>query len=459
MKKTLTISIFLLIVLNSFSQNDPWILELPDNGALKMIQLEDSSFCATVQMRDSVAFYRILPDGNIAWRTVIDTLADISTGYGRYGLEQLNNGDILSVGHFNSKPYILKMSEEGFPLSINALSDYPEYAHFFKIVEISDTIVWLYTNLAISGQTVIYNYNPQTETLDSIYSGNLLFGDGADEVVYSPDSIILGGIKSSYSSQTYTDFQIINQELDTLNQKYFAFPHGYISKIKQHPYTQELFCICHYNNYNPRTRNGILKLNRGLDSLAYFYDNILAPVPSGQEVWIKDFTFKDSTKIAIAANYQTIMGTYPTLLINDINTGELIYGYTDTNVVPNNNSCIFRVPNGYILGQEYQVAEGWICFVVRVAEDGTFNQLPELTALNDAIKIYPNPAEENIHIDFGSKQTGTVSLLQANGTLVTTKAVNDQQMVSIPVQGNSPGMYLIRIKTNNSSVTKKIIIN
>lgn len=455
MKKTLTIFIFTLVVLNSFSQNDPWILELPDNGALQMIQLADSSFCATVQMRDSVAFYRILPDGSIAWRTVIDTLADISTGYAKYDWEQLNNEDILSVGHFNSKPYLLKMSEEGSPLSIISLSDYPEYAHFFKIVEISDTIVWLYTNLAISGQTVIYNYNPQTETLDSIYSGNLQFCDGADEVVYSPDSIILGGIKSSYG--TYTDFQIINQELDTINQKHFEFPYGRISKIKQNPYTQELFCICHYNT--PQTSNGIFKLNRELDSLAYFYDNILAPVPSGQDVWIKDFTFKDSTKIAIAANYQTIMGTYPTLLINDINTGELIYGYTDTNVVPNNNSCIFRVPNGYILGQEYQVAEGWICFVVRVAEDGTFNQLPELTAFNDSIKIYPNPAEENIHIDLGSKQTGTVSLLQANGTLVTTKAVNDQQMVSIPVQGNSPGMYLIQVKTNSSSVTKKIIIN
>ena len=72
--------------------------------------------------------------------------------------------------------------------------------------------------------------------------------------------------------------------------------------------------------------------------------------------------------------------------------------------------------------------------------------------------IYPNPAKDNVNINFGKITQGEITMYNANGQLVLTKKLNDS-FVTIPLQDLSQGMYMLQIKDNNGAViTRKISV-
>jgi len=81
---------------------------------------------------------------------------------------------------------------------------------------------------------------------------------------------------------------------------------------------------------------------------------------------------------------------------------------------------------------------------------------------NDAISIYPTPANDIIHITINSniinKKSITANIYNALGMLVQTNVVNkNNQTISIADLEN--GSYFIRMQIGNSFVNKKIIKN
>lgn len=79
--------------------------------------------------------------------------------------------------------------------------------------------------------------------------------------------------------------------------------------------------------------------------------------------------------------------------------------------------------------------------------------------LENSILLYPNPANTFINIKSTTNELiHTVKLMDVNGrTLKEIDSTND--ILKIELEGISAGIYFIKIQTENSSITKKIIIN
>ncbi len=61
----------------------------------------------------------------------------------------------------------------------------------------------------------------------------------------------------------------------------------------------------------------------------------------------------------------------------------------------------------------------------------------------DKIKIYPNPAKENITIAFDKAETGQLYLRDITGRTIMMKALNQTKKLTISVQKFSPGVYFM----------------
>jgi hypothetical protein len=80
-----------------------------------------------------------------------------------------------------------------------------------------------------------------------------------------------------------------------------------------------------------------------------------------------------------------------------------------------------------------------------------------------SFKLYPNPATENVIIDYELKERAQVSIDIFNlqgATVKTIKKISaaGTQRINISVGDLQPGMYLVRISANGASETKKLHI-
>lgn len=71
-----------------------------------------------------------------------------------------------------------------------------------------------------------------------------------------------------------------------------------------------------------------------------------------------------------------------------------------------------------------------------------------------AIKIYPNPAQNQINIS-GIKGKSTVQLFSLDGRKLATKKINGNSYLNLNL---SAGMYIVRITNQHQSFTKKLIV-
>ena len=80
------------------------------------------------------------------------------------------------------------------------------------------------------------------------------------------------------------------------------------------------------------------------------------------------------------------------------------------------------------------------------------------------ILIYPNPSINKFSIDYKLTKSSkiNISLLSLNGSLIETILSEEKNKgeYSIKWENNNlkPGIYFIKIRNNNSSETKKVII-
>lgn len=90
----------------------------------------------------------------------------------------------------------------------------------------------------------------------------------------------------------------------------------------------------------------------------------------------------------------------------------------------------------------------------------------ELTSIkddlfNEVIGIYPNPAKDQITIDFTKSTQNYLSfdVINIQGQKVMQKNLGSNTKVTVDVSLLSSGFYIINLKTENNSIAKKIIIN
>ena len=83
---------------------------------------------------------------------------------------------------------------------------------------------------------------------------------------------------------------------------------------------------------------------------------------------------------------------------------------------------------------------------------------------NGTIRIFPNPAKDNLMIDLkplGAGGTVHVSLLDMTGTVVYSYQYEADQLVSLDlntIQCRS-GIYLVKVETDSGIITRKVVVS
>ena len=86
------------------------------------------------------------------------------------------------------------------------------------------------------------------------------------------------------------------------------------------------------------------------------------------------------------------------------------------------------------------------------------------TATIDLFNLYPNPTNGNSYIAFKNKLEGqtTIEIYSITGQLVYSNVKNsifDRTVIELPTANLSNAMYIVNVKNENTTVSKKLIIN
>lgn len=139
----------------------------------------------------------------------------------------------------------------------------------------------------------------------------------------------------------------------------------------------------------------------------------------------------------------------------DSDGDEIFLSYLDGTIVDSisydteqgENQSLSRIPNGT---GDFISTE-----VTFNAENSEILGTDDLT--NFGIKIYPNPADTNISINFGNENATRISIYDILGREIYY-STNNSSNVNIDVSNLSTGMYVIKLFSNTFNISKKIVI-
>jgi Secretion system C-terminal sorting domain len=79
---------------------------------------------------------------------------------------------------------------------------------------------------------------------------------------------------------------------------------------------------------------------------------------------------------------------------------------------------------------------------------------------NKTIQIYPNPIRNSnmLNVKFALNMSAKINVYSLNGKLVLRDQLNNSKFKDINISNLSNGIYLLRLETDNSSITKKFIV-
>jgi len=83
------------------------------------------------------------------------------------------------------------------------------------------------------------------------------------------------------------------------------------------------------------------------------------------------------------------------------------------------------------------------------------------TEISNAIKIYPQPANNYANIGFKTNWKGntTITLINGMGSIVTVKQTNaESKIYRLDVSALKSGIYYIRLNNNKEMISQKIIV-
>ena len=83
---------------------------------------------------------------------------------------------------------------------------------------------------------------------------------------------------------------------------------------------------------------------------------------------------------------------------------------------------------------------------------------PSLDA--DKISVYPNPANADVFVEVQGGNARSIVISDISGrTVRSIDGLTGQSLITVPVDGISPGMYLMQIHGDGAVVTKKIVVS
>ncbi len=168
-----------------------------------------------------------------------------------------------------------------------------------------------------------------------------------------------------------------------------------------------------------------------------------------------------ATSMQLYSNLNTeISYAYSSDYVPFENNGEVITGLYEKNISPVNHTANDNLANMDPV-YTYEVVKGALGATLEfsVAYESSLSNGDE-PSLESLISIYPNPAEDSIHISFKSPIEKPVDfrLMDTLGKEVLTKILNEQNEI-IVIDTLSTGNYFAVFKVENQRSIKKILID
>lgn len=119
---------------------------------------------------------------------------------------------------------------------------------------------------------------------------------------------------------------------------------------------------------------------------------------------------------------------------------------------------VYNISSGpAIVGQDFTVTSGFDSNCVY--SSGTL-PVDEYTFLNQNVKFYPNPVTSNriIKLSFGLPIKGNVGIYDITGKQVFQDVFNNENKKEINVENLTNGIYMLKVSTENASITRKVVI-
>lgn len=142
--------------------------------------------------------------------------------------------------------------------------------------------------------------------------------------------------------------------------------------------------------------------------------------------------------------------SFPTVTCSNGPNGDMFMNYMDYS----DDGCLFL----FTAGQKQRADATLATIRTGLA---TSNGCGNATGISgpsaSSFQFYPNPATDNVTVQFGDDETYTVNIFDVNGKVVFT-AENNKDKMSIPVSSWANGFYYAQFKNNKSTQTKKLVV-
>ena len=144
----------------------------------------------------------------------------------------------------------------------------------------------------------------------------------------------------------------------------------------------------------------------------------------------------------------------------DLTNGQLIETLQGSNVTVTIAGGDVFINEAQVTLPDVEAANGVVHVINAVLSPST--SLSNIEANN--LTIYPNPASSNAFVEFGLKKSAQteVRLLDVQGKLVFSTINNSlqgAQRIELPIIGLSSGLYIVEVRSNESSTFKKLQVN
>ncbi len=107
-----------------------------------------------------------------------------------------------------------------------------------------------------------------------------------------------------------------------------------------------------------------------------------------------------------------------------------------------------------LFSDPFEVGWGWLIDDIYIQEE-----ILSLTEeIVDALAIYPNPVAGNSVINYTLSDAGVLSILGIDGRRVWTREISESGQIQFPVDQLRPGVYAIQLRTPQTSIVQKIIV-
>ncbi len=365
--------------------------------------------------------------------------------YATFEIQLTNNtfiGNSNNNGNFNK---CLFVSEKGSSANADIIMDFDNNLFYDNVnllnIVMDNNAIWTTKYIGANCKNNGGDWNQLNSFVGSLVSPNDPFEDYAAGDLRPTTSYATQGDTASYLS-TWTDYDLAGEDrMDYVNGTIAigAYERGFVCANSTATITEE---VCDY------------------------YES-----PSGDEDWTVSGTYVDTIPNhcgmdSIITVNLTVKVDWSVSLSND-----------STTLTANQNNATYQwhkcaEPKGPISGatsQSFTPTEPGIytvettfdgcsvfsdCIVIDsvAAEPNSVNE----NLLNAKINVFPNPAQDQLTIQHELNETVAVTIYSLAGTEVARTKVHNN--VTLSVSTLPAGYYLLKISTNNGSITKKLII-